>query len=506
MDFLKDIAKLSDAQIEPIRKMHEYRFVLMGGASGAGKTRVLVAAMAYLNMLCAEAGMPAHRIRTGLASADMSRVISRFVKEVDDVLISPGLGKIYGATKDSPPAFKFDNPAWGEIHFISLWDIKDPRGTEKCGMAIDELTEIPEELFQEINWRVRYFGDDYPLKDTPILCATNADGPYSHWVGEYFVNKTFRTPYGENFAKEYADALYYIPMSLEDNPNRKAAEEYKKVLSSFPEHLRLARLEGKWGVSTDARFPYEPKVVQPFRIPDHWDRWCGIDWGYAQRGLAAVWVAFNPESGDAYVYRVLSSGNKSVIEAAEEIGQLSRKDELISGRRVLYIGDPTILVQREPTKLRKLEYYFSQAGIHIRPGTKSPLDRNTAIEKYMAPKENLAEGGHTAFTSNVYFFEGETEALLVDLKALRYDLRAKNPENLVPHEHTHTVYALGYVLAGAWSSKARVGNDGGDKQWQTLRLAAEAKAIQQAGMPLPRRHREALKRLRRQRPPGTQAY
>lgn len=500
MDFLRDVAKLSEAQIEPLRSMHDFRFTLMGGASGAGKTRVLVAGMAYLNMLCAAAGMPPHRIRTALASADMSRIIARFVKEVDDVLINPGYGRLYGATKDAPPAFKFNDPRLGEIHFMSLWDIKDPRGTEKLGIAIDELTEIPEELFQEVNWRLRYFGEDFPLNDVPILAATNSDGPYSHWVAEYFVSKTFNTPRGKNFGAQYADQMNYIPMSLEDNPNRKAAEEYTKVLESFPDDLRQARLEGKWGISTDARFPYKPNIVKPFSIPPHWERWCGIDWGYGHRSLAAVWLAFEPETADAYCYRVLKGGNLSVVQAAEAIGRLSAEDNARSGGQVQYLGDPTILSHREPLKMQKLDVYFREAGVRIRPGAKSPLSKNIAVERYMAPKTKESEDEekqrHEVCDASVYFFEGECDELLTDLAAVRYNLRDKNPEKLVPHEHTHTVYALGYVLATAWPSKARVEEEK-DPRWQKLKTVAQARAIKQAGMPLTGKYKRALQEYKK---------
>jgi hypothetical protein len=421
-EFLRDIATLSEEQLNAVRATHLFRFVLMGASSGCGKTRTLVAWCAYQNMLASSVGIPGSRINTALMARDATLVISRFEREVKELLIESGLGEVKGATKLSPHAFHFFDKRLGKIVFWSLYDIEDLRGQEFIAVGIDELTEVPEEAFHAVNWRVRYFGKA-PYKAS-ILSATNPDGAYRDWVKAYFVDKTFDTPMGENI-KDLKDEFHYIPMTLSANPDEKAREEYRKILMSLPEHLKRARLYADWDTAVGARFPYSFKLVD--RLPPVVKEARGLDWGFAKEKFACVWVA-KDEENNFYVTKVYKGGNLTLSQA----GRLIR--ELSEGKKMPTFADPTMFSQREPHSLYTLDAYFMKEGVPLIPSTNNHLITNSLIE-------HLLENG------KLFFVRGETEALLRDLTAVRYGEGA-NPENLIPHEHTDTVYALGYALYG----------------------------------------------------------
>ena len=94
---------------------------------------------------------------------------------------------------------------------------------------------------------------------------------------------------------EWADAKH-----LMQNPDR-----LNELKAQFPEHELEMREKGipmmgsglVWPVS-DADIAYDP-----FELPRHWPRICGIDFGY-DHPFAAVWIAWDRESDIIYIYDV----------------------------------------------------------------------------------------------------------------------------------------------------------------------------------------------------------
>lgn len=429
MDFLRDVATLYPKQLQATAVVENYKFTLFGGSAGPGKTEWLVATAAYLSMLYGRCG-----VSDGwgaLMSGDERRVIERFIPAIRRQLVRTGLGEVRGATKDAPAGFHFHDPGVPPILFMGLRDVATQKRGQFLYAGIDELTEIAESQFHETYWRVRCVDDRKPLKHDPVFAASNPDGPYASWVYEYFYAKTFSTPLGANIKKEFGSQFAYVPALLEDNPNADYVASYREVLKAQPEHLRRAREEGIWDLTLGARFAAPPQVVDPFEIPPNWQRFRGIDWG-ANDPFCCVWIAFD-EARNAYVYRRVSESGLSLSEAARII-RAESGTEVYRGS----FADPTMW-SRDPVNRRCMAQYFIDEGVMIRPSTNRHEHTNPLIERYLLKNDH----------PDLYIFSGAAP-LAQDLRAVRFDNKAKNPENLVPHEHTHGVYALGYALHGAY--------------------------------------------------------
>lgn len=424
-----------------VRATMDFRFTLYGGAAGPGKTHTLVAWAAWM---VAYYAMHGFRARVVLTSSDKERVVERFAGPLEEILVENGMGQIIGGAKDRPAGFRFCDPSFGAIWFAGLGEARSKlKGwPDVVALGIDELTEIDEETFHAIYWRLRFAKPGNPMTHQPILSTSNPDGPGAWWVKEYFVTKTFQTALGENIKKQFGDQFAYVPGKLSDNPNPVYAAEYEQTLSALPEYLRRARLEGQWDAAQGARFPWAPKVITwgdeklpGGRIPAHWHVYSGLDWGNVDP-CSCLWAAFD-EQGNCYVFRSYYESGNTITRAAQKV-----KERQGALRVQLAAADPSMFA-RSPVENRHLASYFGaeDVGIQLIASTNDHAITNAMIEKYMEPDNGYPD---------LYFIEDECTELVRDIQAVRFDKEATNPENLVPHLHTHTVYALGYLLHKAW--------------------------------------------------------
>lgn len=80
-------------------------------------------------------------------------------------------------------------------------------------------------------------------------------------------------------------------------------EDRAKIISQYPEHEREARAYGKPMLGSGLVYPVAREAMQcdPFAIPPHWPRVCGIDFGY-EHPTAACWIAWDRDADILYVY------------------------------------------------------------------------------------------------------------------------------------------------------------------------------------------------------------
>ena len=92
-----------------------------------------------------------------------------------------------------------------------------------------------------------------------------------------------------------------IQMSLEEAGHISAAELQIK-LDSWPEYEREARSKGVPSLGSGRVYPVAESVlsVEPFAIPPHWGRICGIDFGW-DHPFSAAWLAHDRDNDIAYV-------------------------------------------------------------------------------------------------------------------------------------------------------------------------------------------------------------
>ena len=96
---------------------------------------------------------------------------------------------------------------------------------------------------------------------------------------------------------------FYIQASWSDNPHLKESEK-KAILASLKPHEREAREKGTPALGMGMVYPIsESRIVcKPFKIPDHWGRIYGIDFGWNPSPTAVLFAAYDRDNDIVYFY------------------------------------------------------------------------------------------------------------------------------------------------------------------------------------------------------------
>lgn len=136
----------------------------------------------------------------------------------------------------------------------------------------DEVTDFVDDsayLFMFSRLR-RIEGSGIPLR---VRSASNPVGPGVHWVRKRFV---FNDP-----PPAKPEDRIFIAANFYDNPSLDHAA-YLQSLSVLPEATQERLIGGSWEAIDSAAFPHfdvDKHVVEPFRVPQDWKRWEGMDYG-----------------------------------------------------------------------------------------------------------------------------------------------------------------------------------------------------------------------------------
>jgi hypothetical protein len=115
------------------------------------------------------------------------------------------------------------------------------------------------------------------------------------------------------------------------DPDIEVVNYSSRVNPAFPEREYLRRQatmqDWRFTMRYDGQFTrpagliysaFEPSmIVDPFPIPDDWDRLIGVDFGGAN--TAVLYLAENPDTGQWYVYDETLTGDKTSAEYAQEV-------------------------------------------------------------------------------------------------------------------------------------------------------------------------------------------
>jgi hypothetical protein len=114
-----------------------------------------------------------------------------------------------------------------------------------------------------------------------------------------------------------------VLVSWEDVPHL-SADQKKSILSGIPPWQRDARTRGTPSLGAGAIYPIpeEDLLIEPFAIPSHWPRGYGFDVGWKR--TAAIWLAWDPDTGGAVAYDEYYRGQ--VDPAVHARGVMQRGD------------------------------------------------------------------------------------------------------------------------------------------------------------------------------------
>ena len=391
--------------------------VLYGGAAGGGKSfAMLVDPLRFMNR-----------------SEHRALLLRRSMPELRELIDKSR--ELY--TKAFPGAkfrevekvWKFPSGATLEFGYLDRdADVYRYQGQSYSWIGIDELTQYPTEFpLQYLQSRLRT--TDSEIKPY-IRCTANPGGVGGHWV-----RKRYLTPAPPNEAFKGPDGLTrkFIPARLEDNPYLSKDGRYEQMLASLPPVQRKQLLEGNWDVAEGAAFvEFNPEihVIPPFKIPIHWAKYKGVDYGYAAESCC-VWSTIDPDDDTLIIYRELYRKGLTGSALAEMITAYE-KDDHKSIQGVLDtaawnktgVGGPTV----GETLVR--------AGHKLRPADKNRIQGKIQIHEYL--KQNKTTGRpRLQIFSNCVNLIRELQSIPVD---------PNKPEDVDTKASDHAYDALRYLI------------------------------------------------------------
>lgn len=261
-------------------------------------------------------------------------------------------------------------PSGAKIIFGAMQYTKDRtkyQGQAYDFIAFDELTHFTYEEYSYLFSRNRPNG---PGTRVYIRATANPGGIGHGWVKERFITAAqpmqpiveeieWREPDGTLQKRE--QKRIFVPSSVFDNKALLDNDpQYVQRLASMPEAERNALLYGDWDSFSGQVFTewrndsshYDDRinthVISPFKVPDSWAIWCGMDWGYS-RPFSVLWFAVDHDRRLYLLreyYGCTGTPNQGVkmepAAVAREIKRIESEDPNLKGKHVLRVGDPAI--------------------------------------------------------------------------------------------------------------------------------------------------------------------
>jgi len=197
------------------------------------------------------------------------------------------------------------------------------------------------------------------------------------------------------------DGIFMIVATWEDVYHLDEAEK-KRLKASYPEHERDTRTMGAVmaGSGLVYRTPDEDIMCDPFEIPRHWPRLCGIDFGI-DHPFAAVWIAWDRDADVVYVYDCYQARGQTFTYHAEAI---RRRGEWIP------VTWPHDGMQREKSSGKTMALQMEEHGVNML-GISARYDNDKGGGQAVEPivmeiDERMRTGGFRVFSNlNDWFRE-----------------------------------------------------------------------------------------------------
>jgi phage terminase large subunit len=259
-------------------------------------------------------------------------------------------------------------------HCESDLDILKYLSSEYPLVIFDEATTFGGEMFLKLAASCRAPLDSGWLAQ--VRGGTNPLGVGSDFIKRYFIEKTVDPVDDPDYvASDYAT----IDTTLSDNPHIDA-EQYRRRLSSLPEHVRRAWLGGEW-VSEGAYFSdfhptkEEKGVHKPWHVINTLPTWQGqslfslswlgvyraIDWGYYPDPAVCLWIIALPNRR-SIVFKERTWKRTLAADVAKQIKRESEGLHVIES-----FCDPTMLIKEGQSY--SIGEIFEQNGVPVTPAT-----------------------------------------------------------------------------------------------------------------------------------------
>lgn len=214
----------------------------------------------------------------------------------------------------------------GKVSNIIFRGLEEPdkhRSLNLNAAYIDEASQVSEEAFTLLQSRLR------GAHVRKIYATTNPNG--HSWLYRYWIKK--------DWANESARSKF-LAISAPSTENIHLPDGYVEgMLQTWSEDRIKREVMGSWDAFSGqvyTEFDRSIHVVKPFKIPDEWTRFIGLDHGF-RNPTAALWCAMDYD-GQVYVYREfynkewhideIVKGNKRFTPHAKGIITLSSNEKI----------------------------------------------------------------------------------------------------------------------------------------------------------------------------------
>ncbi|QHT61707.1 PBSX family phage terminase large subunit [Paenibacillus lycopersici] len=294
-----------------------------------------------------------------------------------------------------------------------------------CWAWVEEAFEIEkEEEFRTFDESIRGEMPDGLWKQVTLSYNPWID---SHWTKSRFFDNT--DPDADTYTTTYKCNEWL------DDADRRLIEDLERT---NPARYKVVGL-GEYGLPGGTyfeEFSESVHVIQPFVIPDDWQRFRVLDYGLDM--LAAYWIAVDMQ-GFAYVYKEVYESDHIISAAAKRLKEMTLPSERIK----LTYAPPDLWNRRQDTGKSAAEIFQNNDVTLIKAGNER-IQGWLNLKEWLAPYETFDEQtGEAKKTARIKFFSN-CKNIIRTLPAVLKDEKDPNDVATEPHELTHGPDAIRY--------------------------------------------------------------
>lgn len=344
----------------------EHRFSGYGGGFGNGKT-LAGAIKTYNHCMQKDAFfLVGRRHATDLEDSTQRDFLNLFGQ----------MGKFSPKNK----SFKFykDGQPFSEVIFRHLDDMQSLTNMNLSGFWIDQAEEVSEDAFDFLVGRIRR-----PIGHREGFITFNMNG--HDWIWRRFLKKIGKD--GKPLPNA-SDFFLVTASTLENKEN--LPEDYVKGLLSQPKEYVKRFVEGSFDVFAGQIFDeFNPHihVIQPFQIPNTWERFRSIDHGQ-NNPTSCHWYAVDFD-GNIYVYQEYYQEKDVVSNHVKMINEMSNV-RTTEGTILQDLYSYTVIDPSTHAKTKEKDGYrfsvadeYLDAGIATIPAQNDVLAGINRVKEYM---------------------------------------------------------------------------------------------------------------------------
>lgn len=434
------VGELYPKQIEFCKATNKY--ICYGGARGGGKSYV-----SRIKMCLLAFNYPGIQIL--LLRRTLKELRENHITQFQKLLktYDPNPKNRLAMYKESTKEILFPNGSRIVLGYCdNEKDVLQYQGQAYEVIVMEEATHFTEFQFQCLTESNRMSGNLKKSFNPRMYFTCNPGGVGHAWVKRLFIDKDYKE------TENQKDYLFIPSLVYENKYLMENDKEYVRTLENLPEDRKQAMLYGNWDVF-DGQFFREFKrnvhVIDPFDIPEHWDRYIAMDYGLDM--FAVLFIAVDTK-GKTYVYNEIHKTNLIVSEARQTLKSIMRHYKY----KAIYA--PPDLWNRNRDTGKSTAELFYEGGIDL---TKVSNDRVSGwlnVKEWLKVKKVRNEQTGELYEDSDLKIFNNCLNLIRCLPQLQHDEKNPNDVATEPHEITHITDALRYYCVNHIASSKEIIN------------------------------------------------